>query len=156
MELHMDSLAVQLFNELEQIGQRASEAINAVHVDSVTLADILEHCLKLGAICSCTTHLVRKRLIDLHTIQLTISVLINRANANVSDLCHFPAPCIHLNLETATLSVFIIEINPIEYVFPWSGVFTGLRSWGCTQLNTGDGWACRPIDINGNLPELEQ
>ncbi|MCY1313724.1 hypothetical protein D9M70_642740 [compost metagenome] len=86
---------VQGLYQRQQIGKGTSETVNRMDVDGVPLANVLEHCLKLGAVCSRTAHFVREQLINLYAIQLTVCVLVNRANANVSDLCHFPITCIH-------------------------------------------------------------
>ncbi|MNF78451.1 hypothetical protein D3C85_1442180 [compost metagenome] len=77
MEANVDTTSIQGLYQFKQICKRTGKAINTVYVDGVTLPNVIQHGLQLGAEYILAGCLVGENLVHSYTVKLTVSVLVN-------------------------------------------------------------------------------
>ena len=84
-ELDVDAALDQLLHQAAQVIEIARQAIHAVHDHGIALAHEGQQRLELGPLCILARGLVREDPIDRDLLQLTLGVLLEAADSDVTD-----------------------------------------------------------------------
>jgi len=88
MNAELNPTGLKALYEFQKILQAASQAVNAMNVDGIPLADEPEHLLKCWSLSSCSARLILEDLIQAHPIQLASCLLVCRAHPFIAYLRH--------------------------------------------------------------------
>ncbi len=93
IEVDANSSGRQFLDNATEIIEVASEPIHAVHDDDITFTNEGEHRFKLGTLGVLTGRSIDEHTIERQSVELTIGVLVNAADSDVSDPLPWHVEC---------------------------------------------------------------